>query len=247
MWLMVAFWLLLFVVAACLAFLMPALWGKQIYNHYRGSRAVSCPETHRQVAVSFDALHAAVTGFFNKPELRLAQCTLWPARSGCDQECIAEASTVAPYTRGEVERPKAKKIYHLPVLIAAFTAFVFGVIWHSQFLFRTRWREAFGLSWAGLRPMVKWWSPHLLSVAACFLFAYGVAWLLAVRERRGVRQGIITALLLWVTIATASLVFTSWSGIPEVVLRIETSYTFLASVAIGAILGGLSGKLRIEH
>ena len=57
MWLL--FWFLLFVVGACLIFLMPALWGREIYKHYRGSRAVMCPATHRQVAVSFDAFHAA--------------------------------------------------------------------------------------------------------------------------------------------------------------------------------------------
>jgi len=241
MWLV--FWLMLFIVTACLVFLMPVLWGRQIYNHYRGSRAVSCPETHRQVAVSFDAFHAAVTGFFAKPDLRLAKCTLWPRSVHCGQECIPEASRTAPYTRGEVEPPKAKKIYHLPVLIAAFTAFVFGVFWHSQHLFRLRWREAFGLSWAELHPMVWWWSPHLLCVAACLLCAYGVAWLLAVRGRSGVGQGIITSIVLWAAVAAASLAFTGWNGIPGDVLRIEIAYTFLASVIIGAIVGGLGGKL----
>jgi hypothetical protein len=241
MWLV--FWLLFLVVAACLVFLMPALWGREIYIHYRGSRAVTCPETRRQVAVSFDALHAAITGFFGKPDLRLAKCTLWPMSVHCAQECIPEASRTAPYTRGEVERPKAKKIYHLPVLIAAFAAFVFGVVWHSQYLFRVRWREAFGLNWAELRPMVWWWSPHLLSLAACLLCAYGVAWLLAVGGRRGTGQGIITAILLWAVVAAASWAFAGWSGIPREVLRIEISYTFLASIVIGAIVGGLSGKL----
>lgn len=241
MWLM--FWLFFLVVAAGVLFLMPALWVREIYNHYRGSRAVSCPESHRQVAVSIDALHAAVTGFFDKPDLRLAQCTLWPMRFHCGQECIPEASRTAAYTKGGVERPKTKKIYHLPVLIAAFVAFVFGVVWHSQYLFRTRWREAFGLSWTELRPMVWWWSPHLLSVAACLLCAYGVAWLLAVRGRKGVGQGILTSISLWAAVAMASLIFAGWGGIPGDVLRIEISYTFLASAAVGAIVGGLSGKL----
>ena len=44
-------------------------------------------------------------------------------------------------------------------------------------------------------------------------------------------------------VAAAGLIFTGWSGIPGDVLRIEISYTFLASIAIGAIVGGLSGKL----
>jgi len=241
MWLV--FWLLLFVVGACLVLLMPALWGREIYNHYHGSRAVTCPETHRQVAVSFDAFHAALTGLRGKCDLRLAECTHWPARIHCGQECIPEARRTTSYTQGEVELPKTKKIYHVPVLIAAFAAWVLGAVWHSQYLFRTRWREAFGLSRPELRQMVWWWSPHLLSVAVCFLFAYGVAWLLACRGRRGMWEGIITSISLWAAVAAAGLIFTGWSGIPGNVLRIEISYTFLASVAIGAIAGGLSGKL----
>lgn len=241
MWL--AFWLSLFVILACLIFLMPALWGREIYHRYGGSRPVVCPETHRPVAVSFQALRAAITGVYAKPDLRLAKCTLWPMRIHCGQECIPEAVTTESYTRGEVERPKAKKIYHLPVLIAAFAAFVFGVFWHSQHLFRLRWREAFGLSWAQLHAIGWWWSPQLLSMAVCLLCAYGVAWLLAVRGKNGAGQGIMTAVFLWAAVAAASLGFAGWGGIPETVLAIEISYTFLASIIIGAIVGWLEGRI----
>jgi hypothetical protein len=240
MWFM--FWLLLLVILSCLIFLMPALWEREIYKRYAGSRPVSCPETQRQVAVSFDGLHAAITGFFAKPDLRLAKCTLWPMKVHCGQECIPQAATTEPYTHGEVERPKAKKIYHVPVLIAAFAAFVFGVFWHSQHLFRVRWREAFGLSWAELHPVGWWWSPHLLSVGVCLLCAYGVAWLLAVRGKNGTTQGIVTSLFLWAAVAAASLGFVGWHGIPAALLEIEVSYTFLASIIIGTIVGWLSGK-----
>jgi len=36
---------------------------------------------------------------------------------------------------------------------------------------------------------------------------------------------------------------TDWTGIPSDLLRIELAYTFLASAVVGAIIGGLSGKL----
>jgi hypothetical protein len=240
------FWLLLFVVGTCLTFLLPALWGRQIYNHYRGSRAVSCPETHRPVVVSFDALHAATTGFFNKPDLRLAKCTLWPMKVYCAQECIPEASRTEPYTQGEVERPEAKKIYHLPVLIAAFVSWLLGAIWHSQYLLRSRWTEALGVSPSDLRQIVWWWSPHLLSVAVCFLFAYGVAWLLVWSKRRSLWRGMIASILLWFAVALASLLAAGPTGISGELLRLEVGYTLLASVAVGAIVGGLSGRLRVE-
>jgi hypothetical protein len=241
MWLV--FWFLLFVVGACLIFLIPTLWGREIYKHYRGSRAAMCPATHRQVAVSFDAFHAALTGLRGKCELRLAGCTLWPARVHCGQECIPQARRTEPYTQGEIEQPKTRKIYNVPLLIAAFAAWVFGAVWHSQYLFRTHWREAFALSRPELRQMVWWWSPHLLSVTVCLLFACGVGWLLACRGRRGIWEGIIASIFLWAAAAAASWILPGWTGIPGEVLRVEIIYTILASVVIGAIIGGLSGKL----
>ncbi|MBZ5682760.1 MAG: DUF1761 domain-containing protein [Acidobacteriia bacterium] len=237
-------WLLLFLAVASLVLLMPTLWGREIYNHYRGSRAVTCPETRRQVAVSFDALHAAVTGLSApKPALRLSACTRWPTRANCGQECIPEALRAGPYTQGEVDLSTTKKIYHLPVLIASFVAWVLGAFWHSEFLFRERWMEALGLSDARLRQIVEWWAPHLISVAVPLLFSYGVAWLLACSGRKGLRSGILASTFLWVLLTVATLPSAVWAGISRDLLLLEAGYTFLASIAIGAIVGGLTGKL----
>jgi len=237
------FWLVFVIVGACLLLLMVGFWGQSIYSYYRGGRAVTCPETRQQVGVRFDALHAAVGVLSGRSAFRLADCTRWPMRAGCGQDCIPEARETAPYTQGEVDLPKTKKIYHLPVLMAAFTAWVLGALWHSQYLLRPSWTQALGLSPADLHRIVRWWTPHLLSVAACLLFAYGAAWLLAWRGRRGAGQGMITSISLWLAVAAASLLLTGWAGIPGDLLRIEAAYTFLASVVIGAITGGLSGRL----
>jgi hypothetical protein len=236
------FWLLLFLVGTCLFVLMLLPWGVQIYSYYRGGRAVTCPETRQQVGVSFDARHALLA-FVTRRPLRLADCTRWPMRLDCGQECIPEAQRTAPYIQGEVELPKAKKIYHLPVVAAAFMAWVLGAIWHSQHLLRPRWMQAVGLSRGDLQQIVRWWTPHLLSVAACVLFAYGVAWLLVCRKRRGAWQGILTSVSLWFAIAAASLAATGLAGVSGDLLKIEAAYTFLASVVVGTIIGGSSGKL----
>ncbi len=237
------FWFLLFLVGACLFVLMLLPWGVQIYSYYRGGRAVTCPETGQQVAVSFDALHATVASVMRKPALRLADCTRWPMRADCGQECIPEARRTVPYRQGEVQLPKTKRIYHLPVVAAAFLAWVLGALWHSQYVFRARWTQAVGLRQSDLRQTVWWLTPHLLSAAMCILFAYGVAWLLVLRRRQGARQGILTSVFVWFAIAAASLSATGLAAIPWDLLRIETAYTFLASVVVGAIIGGLSGKL----
>jgi hypothetical protein len=241
---LLVFWFLLFFGSACFFLLALALSGWEIYNQYRGSRAVTCPETHRQVAVGFDALHAAVTGLSaTKPALRLSACTRWPENADCGQECIPDALRAGPYRQGEVDLPKTKKIYHLPVLIAAFAAWVFGAAWHSEYLFRQRWMEALGLSEPTMRQIVEWWTPHLLSVAILLLFAYGVAWLLACTGRKGLGPGILTSTLLWASLTVATLLSTGLSGISGDLLKLEASYAFLASIVIGAIVGGLTGRL----
>jgi hypothetical protein len=237
------FWLALIVVGSFLCLLMLGLWGRSIYSHYRGGRAVTCPETHQQVGVRFDALRAAVAELDGRPTFRLADCTRWPMRADCGQDCIPEALETTTYAKGEVNLPRTKKIYHLPVLMAAFAAWVVGAIWHSQYLLRPSWVQALGLNPADLHRTVRWWTPHLLSVGVCLLFAYGTACLLAWRGRKGAGQGIITSLSLWFAVSTASLLVTGWTGIPRDVLWIEAAYTFLASVIVGAIIGGLSGKL----
>jgi hypothetical protein len=239
MWLLIGF--LLFAVGVFLVLLLPALWAREIHHQYRGSREVTCPENGQQVAVSFDALHAAVTGLSEKPAFRLANCTRWPERYHCDQDCIPQALRKEPSTRGEVALPKTKKIYHLPVLLAAFAGWYLGAVWHSHHLFRARWAAALGLTPAQVKQIVVWYAPHLLSVAACLLFSYGVAWVLAYRGRKGAWQGIVSALFLWGAVVLATL--PAATALPPDLLKIEAAYTLVATLIVGTIVGGLSGKL----
>lgn len=237
------FWVLLFVLSACLLLLMPVLVGREIYNRYRGIRAVTCPENRRPVAVSFHAWRAAVTGLTGRPALRLAQCTRWPAHQDCAQDCIPEAARTLPDAQGEVQRSSSKRIYHLPIAIAAFVAWMMGAVWHSQYLFRLQWMRALGLSSSDLRQLV-WWRPaHLLSLAVPLLFAYGVAWLLELNRKRGVGWGLATSTALWLAVAAGGIVGINAFGVSAELLKLEIAYTFLASLAIGAIVGGLEGKL----
>ncbi len=240
-------WLVLFAVGICLILTMPLLWGGSIYSRYRGIRAVTCPETQRPAAVRLDALKAAISGISGTPVLRLAGCSRWMERGRCDQDCLSAATQVAPYTEGEVARPRTKAIYHLPVVMGGFAAWVFGAFWHSQHFLRQRWMTALGLDPLQLRHLVRSWSPHLLSVAACFLFAYGVAGVLLWTKQRGTFAGIASALLLWLALAAASLVGTQWAGLSPALIGIEMSYTFLAAVMVGAIIGGLEGRLLVTR
>jgi len=62
---------------------------------YAGKRVITCPETHRPAGVTVDARHAALSGLALHPDLRLSDCSRWPERAGCGQECLAEIK-VAP-------------------------------------------------------------------------------------------------------------------------------------------------------
>ncbi len=232
-------WLVLCLVVVSFILLLPALWHRSIYNRYSGSRPVTCPENQQPAVVSIDARHAAATEMDGRGDLRLSDCTRWPERSKCDQTCLSQAVQAEPYTPGEV-KVGTKQIYHLPIALAAFAAWCLGALWHSQFMFRTRWMDAVGLTHAQVKQMVWWYSPHLLTAAVCLLFAYGVAWLLAVCHRKGVLQGVLMSVLLCVAVVAAS-----WFGIarmPHELLVIESGYAVLAALIVGAIVGGLYDK-----
>lgn len=240
------FWVVLFLLAAYLILMMALFLGIEFYRRYHGSRAVICPENHRQVAVGLDAVHAAVTQLAGTPKLRLAECTRWPERADCGRECLPDALRVPTYTKGEVGAPHWKPIYHLPVLLAAFAAWVLGAIWHSQYLFRSEWIRAVGLSRLEVHQIVWTLAPHFLSLGVALLFAYGVASLLARSRKKGVVIGVAEAMGLWLLIAGVALACTGVQGLSPEFLRIELEYTLVASATVGAIIGGLSGKL-VEH
>jgi len=228
----------LFLVGSCLILLLPALWSEQIYHGYRDGRTVNCPETHAPVSVRFNAVRAAWSGLAGQPKLRLADCTRWPERAGCGQECIPDALRV------KTEPPPAdvpwhtRRVVHLPVLVASGAAWVLGMVWHSQYVFRPQWMKALGLSEQQTLELARMWMPHLLTIGACLLFAYGVASLLRWLGSRTAVHGIELSFALWLVIG-AALMAATWSHVVPQLLWIEGGYTFLGALLIGAIVGGV--------
>jgi hypothetical protein len=60
------------------------------YLEFRGKRVVTCPETKAPAAVEVDATQAAFTAVLGEPELRLKDCSRWPERQNCGQECLKQ-------------------------------------------------------------------------------------------------------------------------------------------------------------
>jgi len=60
------------------------------YGRFRGKRLVTCPETHHPAAVDLDLKRVALTVATGKGPLRLRQCSRWPERHDCGQECLRQ-------------------------------------------------------------------------------------------------------------------------------------------------------------
>jgi len=71
-------------------FLFRTIPAMQAYFTYRGKRLITCPETHRAAAVDVAAGKAAATALWGDPTLRLDQCSRWPERQNCGQECLEQ-------------------------------------------------------------------------------------------------------------------------------------------------------------
>jgi hypothetical protein len=67
--------------------LRPAL---RAYLTFKGTRVVTCPETQESVVVEVDARHAATTAARGHLSLRLQDCSRWPERRNCGQDCLKQ-------------------------------------------------------------------------------------------------------------------------------------------------------------
>jgi hypothetical protein len=82
-------------VLAAGLFVLRAMPGVSAYFALRGKRLVTCPETHKTEAVDVAAGEAGLGAFFNEPTLRLKECSRWPERQDCGQDCLQQVEADA--------------------------------------------------------------------------------------------------------------------------------------------------------
>ena len=70
-------------------------WLVRSSSGFGGPRIVTCPETHKPAIVEVDSLRASLTSAVGLPEIRLKECSRWPIREQCGQECLMDLD-VAP-------------------------------------------------------------------------------------------------------------------------------------------------------
>jgi hypothetical protein len=67
----------------------------RIFSKVRGAKAVTCPDTGKPELVRVDAVHATLTSTLGRPDIRLQDCSRWPIKRECGQECLLNLD-VAP-------------------------------------------------------------------------------------------------------------------------------------------------------
>jgi hypothetical protein len=82
--------LLVLVVLVALAVVFELGRMLRTYLKFRGKRIVSCPETHQPAGVRVAAGKAAVQAAVGAPHIRLSECSRWPEKEACGQECLAQ-------------------------------------------------------------------------------------------------------------------------------------------------------------
>ena len=87
--------LLIAIIAIAAALWFGIRWLVRSFSKYRGPRIVTCPETKEPAIVEVDSLHASLTATVGLPDIRLEDCSRWPIKEQCGQECLTDLD-VAP-------------------------------------------------------------------------------------------------------------------------------------------------------
>ncbi len=67
--------------------------GIDVYYRFRGTRFVTCPETHKAAIVEVAAKCMGIHAILDDPCFRMSNCSRWPMREGCGQDCLIRIAT----------------------------------------------------------------------------------------------------------------------------------------------------------
>lgn len=85
------FWIVTVTLAVLVAYLLYRLYASiRTYLQFKGKRLVTCPENQKTAAVELDAKQASREAFTHKPHMQLTECSRWPDRKDCGQQCLNE-------------------------------------------------------------------------------------------------------------------------------------------------------------
>jgi hypothetical protein len=62
----------------------------RVYFMFRGTKLVTCPETNQDALVEVPARSMGMHAILDDPCLRISECSCWPLREGCGQDCLRQ-------------------------------------------------------------------------------------------------------------------------------------------------------------
>jgi hypothetical protein len=62
----------------------------RVFFRYRGRMLFTCPETGKAACVKVALADAARSSLTGRPQIHLSECSRWPERQRCGQECLSE-------------------------------------------------------------------------------------------------------------------------------------------------------------
>ena len=71
-----------------------AVRGFRAYFKARGKRLITCPENQCAAAVELDAKGAGWKALRGESYMRLHDCSRWPEKAGCAQDCLQQIETL---------------------------------------------------------------------------------------------------------------------------------------------------------
>lgn len=226
-------WLLAFLAACLVVMVLPAVAWFEIRRAYSGKRKVVCPETQGPVEIELDAAHAANSRFRGHAEARVAHCSRWPMREGCDERCVPEALTA--------NKADTFAVNHIGVLLSGFAGAAIGDVLRCSPWARD-WMAAAGYPALDFLKRTSVRAPAVIDLVAMILLAYVMTWLMRHVKLSGWIGGAEVAVLVWLAVFCLS--------IPEVVfffpVKIFAMSALLKLVTL-VVQGILLGIFVVPH
>lgn len=80
-------------LAALILAIVVTVWltdAVRVLFRYRGKMLFTCPETRKPACVKVAAADAARSSLAGRPKIHLSECSRWPERQNCGQECLSQ-------------------------------------------------------------------------------------------------------------------------------------------------------------
>ena len=226
-------WLLAFLAACLIVMVLPAVAWFEVRRAYSGKRKVTCPETQDPVEMELDASFAARTRFAGHSIAKVAHCSRWPMREGCDEGCVPQAIAA--------NQPDTFAINHVGVLIAGLSGAAMGDLLRCS-PYAREWMAAAGFPELEFWKRIAFRAPAVFDLVAMIVLAYVITWLMRHVKLSGLSGGVEVAALVWLAVVCLS--------IPEVVfffpVKIFAMSALLKLVTL-LVEGVLVGWLVVPH